>query len=183
MNKLNKNLILLVFVILIAYFGFYPKSYGISNETENIEVVECSFEELELERFLYDMAYTESSNKHNIVSKYGYLGKYQFSLRTLRGIGYNVSKKEFLENPIIQDEAMVDLLKYNKSVLQRYIDKWDGRIYNGIKITESGILAAAHLTGASSVKRYFKYGINRKDALGTSIKDYMIKFGGYKIEI
>ena len=183
MNKQNKNLILLVFVILIAYFGFYPNSYGISDETENIEVVECSFEELELERFLDDMAYTESSNKHNIVSKYGYLGKYQFSLRTLRGIGYDISKKEFLENPIIQDEAMLDLMKHNKETLQKYIDKWDGRIYNGVKITESGILAAAHLTGATSVKNYFRYGINRADAFGTSINDYMIKFSGYKIEI
>jgi hypothetical protein len=183
MTKLNKNLILLVFVILIAYFGFNLNSYGVNGKSENIEVAECTFEELELERFLNDMAYTESSNKHNIVSKYGYLGKYQFSLRTLRGIGYNVSKKQFLENPILQDQAMLDLLKYNKNTLQKYINKWDGRIYNDIKITESGILAAAHLAGAASVKNYFRHGINKTDTLGTSINDYMNKFSGYKLEI
>lgn len=183
MNKLNKNLILLVFVILIAYFGYHPETYEICDEPENIEVVECSFEELELQRFLDDMAFAESSNRYNIVSRYGYLGKYQFSLRTLRGIGYDISKKEFLENPMIQDEAMISLMKYNKKTLQKYIDRWDGVIYNGIEITESGILAAAHLTGATSVKNYFRYGINRADAFGTSINDYMNKFNGYKLEI
>jgi hypothetical protein len=48
-------------------------------------------------------------------------------------------------------------------------------------VTESGILAAAHLGGAGSVKRYFKNNGEKyiKDAYGTSIRSYMEAFGGY----
>jgi hypothetical protein len=43
-------------------------------------------------------------------------------------------------------------------------------VVSGIVVTESGILAAAHLGGAGSVKRYFKNnGEYIKDAYGTSI--------------
>jgi hypothetical protein len=183
MTKPIKNLILLGLLISIGYVSFKNTTNPTTNVISNVDANECTFEELELERYLGDIAQRESSNKYYIVSKYGYLGKYQFSMSTLRGIGYKISKTEFLQNPIIQDEAMVDLLKYNKSVLQKYIDKWDGKKYNGRVITESGILAAAHLGGAESVKRYFKYGINVSDTLGTSVGYYMTKFSGYKIQI
>lgn len=174
-----KNLILLVFISILVY----NNKYFDLPESTNVEISECTPAQIEMERFLNDMAFSESSNRYNIVSKRGYLGKYQFSYSTLKGIGYDITKKEFLSNPILQDEAMIDLLKYNKQILQKYIDKWDGRIYNGVKITESGILAAAHLTGAGSVKKYFRYGLNTEDANGTSITDYMSRFYGYKLEI
>jgi hypothetical protein len=182
MNRNSKNLILFTFIAIAALIGIRRDGYYYDKQSDS-SIIKIAFTQAELDRFLDDVGYSESSNRYNIVSRYGYLGKYQFSMSTLRDIGYDISRKEFLSNPIIQDEAMVDLMKYNKEILQKYIDKWDGKVYKGVMVTESGILAAAHLTGASSVKRYFKYGINRKDALGTSIKDYMIKFGGYKIEI
>jgi hypothetical protein len=52
---------------------------------------------------------------------------------------------------------------------------------NGIVVTESGILAAAHLGGAGSVKRYFRNNgnVSIKDAYGASIRSYMKAFGGY----
>jgi hypothetical protein len=52
-------------------------------------------------------------------------------------------------------------------------------VVSGIVVTESGILAAAHL-GAGS-KRYFKNNGEKyiKDAYGTSIRSYMEAFGGY----
>lgn len=179
MARKNRNILLLAFVLLLTYTNY---NYTL-NETTTEESNECTFEELELERFLDDMGFSESSNIHNIVSKYGYLGKYQFSLNTLRGLGYNIPKKEFLNNPVIQDEAMISLLKHNKKVLQKYINRWDGKTKNGVKITESGILAAAHLTGATSVKNYFNKGIVKEDGNGVSIIDYMVKFADYKFEI
>ena len=50
-----------------------------------------------------------------------------------------------------------------------------------MKITESGILAAAHLAGPGSVKKYLRsYGKEGfSDAFGTSIRYYMKKFSGY----
>jgi hypothetical protein len=182
MNKNIKNLVLFTFILIIAFIGIKSDEHYYNKESDSA-MIKLAFTKAELDRFLDDVGYSESSNRYDVVSRYGYLGKYQFSMSTLRGIGYDISRKEFLSNPIIQDEAMIDLMKYNKDILQKYIDKWDGKTYKGVKITESGILAAAHLTGASSVKKYFKYGINRKDALGTSITDYMVRFNGYKIKI
>jgi hypothetical protein len=50
-------------------------------------------------------------------------------------------------------------------------------------ITESGILAAAHLGGQGSVKRYFKHGKVFKDGYGTKITSYMDTFSGYDIQL
>lgn len=180
MNRSNKRLVLLAILISLLYFKLNVNNFI---KVDNIEVVECTPEEIELERFLNDIAFKESGNDYTIVNKYGYLGKYQFSMKTLRGLGYQISKTDFLNNPFVQDTAMIDLLKYNKSALQKYINKWDGKIYNGNQITESGILAAAHLGGAGSVRKYFKEGINKKDSFGTSIDDYITRFSGYKIKI
>jgi len=54
-------------------------------------------------------------------------------------------------------------------------------VMNGTLITESGILAAAHLAGVGSVKKYFRYKGKRffKDAYGSSLRSYMKAFGGY----
>jgi hypothetical protein len=82
----------------------------------------------------------------------------------------------------MQEEAFVALLSKNKWELQDEILKYDGRVLNGIKITESGILAAAHLGGVGSVKRYFRSNGKRymRDAFGTSVKIYFKDFGGYE---
>ena len=59
------------------------------------------------------------------------MGKYQFGKRTLKSLGYDVSKKEFLNSPYLQEQAMLDLLNHNKKILKNYIDYWDGKTING----------------------------------------------------
>ena len=111
------------------------------------------------------------------------MGKYQFGRSTLKGLGFNVTKEEFLNNPHIQEEAMMALLLHNKEKLQKYIDVFGGKTINDIYISESGILAAAHLGGQGSVKRYFKNGKVFKDGFGTKITSYMAQFSGYDIKL
>lgn len=137
----------------------------------------------ELDRYLDAIGFRESGNRYNVTNTFGYMGKYQFGKATLKGLGYNVSKKEFLNNPDLQEEAMLSLLNHNKEKLQQYIDIYDGKTINGIYITESGILAAAHLGGQGSVKRYFKNGKVFKDGYGTRITSYMNQFSGYDINL
>ena len=102
------------------------------------------YHNFELEKFLDAIGHRESTNRYDVVNPWGYMGRYQFGRSTLKGLGYDVSKKEFLSNPELQEEAMLSLLKHNKEKLQKYIDVFDGKTINGIYITESGILAAAH---------------------------------------
>ena len=141
------------------------------------------YHRFELEHFLNAIGHRESTNRYDVVNKWGYMGRYQFGKSTLKGLGYDVSKNEFLSNPELQEEAMLSLLKHNKEKLQKYIDVFDGKTINGIYITESGILAAAHLGGQGSVKRYFKNGKVFKDGNGTRITSYMDKFSGYDIAL
>ena len=137
----------------------------------------------ELNRFLNDVGFRESGNRYTITNKWGYMGKYQFGRSTLKGLGLKVTKEEFLNNPQLQEEAMMALLLHNKEKLQKYIDVFDGQTINGMYISESGILAAAHLGGQGSVKRFFKNGKVFKDGNGTKITSYMHKFSGYNIKL
>ena len=134
-------------------------------------------------KFLDDIGFRESSNNYKVVNQFGYLGKYQFGRKTLNSLGFeNVSNREFLENISIQEEAMYALLNHNKKILRRQIQKYHGQTIHGIYITESGILAAAHLAGAGNVRKFFRKGYEFKDGNGTKMTSYMILFSGYNLE-
>ncbi len=133
--------------------------------------------------FLYAIGYQESRNRYDIVNKYGYMGRYQFGKSTLKTLKIKVSRSEFLRDSVLQEEAMLKLLLHNKKRLQKLIDKYDGRIVHGVFVTESGLLAAAHLGGQGSVKKWFRTGKVRKDGNGVGITKYMRKFGGYYLDL
>lgn len=127
------------------------------------------------------LAFKESQGKYNKVNTLGYLGKYQFGKTTLELIGIKDSS-QFMSNPKLQEKAFVTLLKKNKWELRNEIKEFRGKVINGIRITESGILAAAHLGGAGSVKRFLNSNGKKKlrDQYGTSISSYMKQFGGFE---
>lgn len=126
------------------------------------------------------LGFKESRGDYAIVNIYGYLGKYQFGKNTLKLIGINDSD-EFLNNSYLQEQAFTANTARNKWILRRDIKKFQGIHVGGVKITESGILAAAHLAGAGNVKKYLRSGgsVNFSDAFGTSIEYYLKKFSGY----
>ena len=126
------------------------------------------------------LAFKESQGKYNTVNTLGYLGKYQFGKSTLKRFKiYNTT--EFLEDAKLQEDAFSALCSVNKWILIRDIKRSVGKRINGIKITESGILAAAHLAGAGNVKKYLRSNGEFKfaDAYGTTIEHYLKKFAGY----
>ena len=77
---------------------------------------------------------------------------------------------------------MYALLNHNKKILRRQIQKYHGQTIHGIYITESGILAAAHLAGAGNVRKFFRKGYEFKDGNGTKMTSYMTLFYGYNLE-
>ena len=127
------------------------------------------------------IAFKESQGKYRKINSLGYMGKYQFGKETLKTVGIHDSS-QFLNSPKMQEKAFVALISKNKSELKDIIEKYEGQVVSGILVTESGILAAAHLGGAGSVKKFFKHEGKRylKDAYGTSIRSYMREFGGYE---
>ena len=126
------------------------------------------------------LAFKESRGNYFTVNTLGYLGKYQFGKNTLKLIGiYNTS--QFLYNPELQEKAFIANTSRNKWILRRDIKRFVGKTIDGVLVTESGILAAAHLAGPGSVKKYLRsYGaIGFTDAYGTNIREYMNRFSGY----
>ncbi len=145
---------------------------------DSIELVVSSHQ-----AFLDAIGFRESGNRYDIVNRYGYMGKYQFGKRTLKGLGIKVTQDEFLNSPYIQEKAMYALLRQNKRSLRKYIEKYNGKYVHGVLVTESGLLAAAHLGGAGSVKKWFRTGKVRKDGNGVKITSYMKQFGGYDLNV
>jgi len=78
---------------------------------------------------------------------------------------------------------MDKLLKSNHKNLKRFIKKYNGKVLHGVCVTESGILAAAHLGGAGNVRKWFRKGDVFKDGNGTPITKYMNIFSGYSLDI
>lgn len=128
------------------------------------------------------LGFKESSGDYFIVNTLGYMGKYQFGLGTLQVIGLS-NANQFLNDPVLQEKAFHANMSRNKWLLRKDLQRFNGKTIAGIQITESGILAAAHLAGAGNVKKYLRsYGSwEFEDAYGTSIKDYLKRFSGYDV--
>ena len=126
------------------------------------------------------VGFKESQGKYGTVNTFGYLGKYQFGKSTLKRFKI-YDTVEFLNDAELQEHAFEALCSVNKWILIRDIKRSVGKRINGIRITESGILAAAHLAGAGNVKKYLRSNgaFEFSDAYGTTIEQYLKKFGGY----
>ncbi|MDG1503912.1 MAG: peptidoglycan-binding protein LysM [Flavicella sp.] len=134
----------------------------------------------DFEHFKEALAFKESQGNYKAINKLGYLGKYQFGRSTLERFEiYNI--RTFLKTPELQEEAFLALCSVNKWILRKDIRRSKGKTINGIFITESGILAAAHLGGAGNVKKFLRSlgTMKFKDAFGTSIESYLRLFAGY----
>jgi hypothetical protein len=126
------------------------------------------------------LGFKESRGNYKTINQYGYMGKYQFGKGTLKLIGV-YDTQLFIDTPELQEAAFYANASRNKWILKRDIKRFEGKRINGILITESGILAAAHLAGPGSVKKYLRsWGATAfSDAFGTTLGYYMKKFSGY----
>lgn len=160
-----------------------PETDAIHAVNKGVDSMSILFTPLADNRFIgfkEAIAFKESQGHYDKVNCFGYLGKYQFGVTTLERIRiYNTQK--FLKDPQLQEQAFLALCSLNKWILQNEIRNCVGKTVNGIEVTESGILAAAHLAGAGNVQKYLKsHGeIMATDAFGTDIDLYMRRFAGY----
>ena len=157
-----------------------------------------------LQDFLDALGKRESGGNYKAFNKYGYAGKYQMGEAALIDAGYykksgrynndssgtftgrdNVySIEDFLKNPKAQENAQIAFKRRQWLYLKAVgADKFLNKFINGYSITQSGLLAGAHLKGAGGVIEYLKSnGLkNPKDAFGTSVESYMKNFGGYDV--
>lgn len=132
--------------------------------------------------FKESLAFKESRGQYGVTNSFGYLGKYQFGISTLELLGVT-DTSHFLLCAELQEKAFRANIERNKWKLSYEINYFSGKIINGIVLSESGILAAAHLAGPGGVKRYLnsKGNLELSDAFGTGISSYLKKFANYDL--
>tara|TARA_R100000734_G_C3258948_1_gene58205 strand:+ start:71 stop:664 length:594 start_codon:yes stop_codon:yes gene_type:complete len=196
MKKISTITMLVFAVSIFSLFAnstlYIPYTTSVLSSLEPLPVVELGVEIEEVEvkievkdhkAFLDAMGMRESSNNYLAVNSFGYMGKYQFGKSTLKSLNIKTTQAEFLNNPELQEFAMNELLTDNKKRLKKYIRKYEGETIHGVYITESGILAAAHLAGVGNVRKFFRKGYEFKDGYGTKMTTYMNNFSGYNLDI
>ena len=130
------------------------------------------------------LGFYESGSDYKKINSLGYLGKYQFGRSTLKVL--RIKKIDnFINIPELQEKAFLMNVMRNKWILRREIERFRGKKINNILITESGIIAAAHLSGPGNVKKFLRNNCNNnldfKDINGTKISDYIRIFRNYDI--
>lgn len=128
------------------------------------------------------LAFKESGGNYFAINTLGYMGKYQFGTLTLDHIGVK-DADEFLSDPSLQEKVFLTYLSMNKWLLRNEIDVLFNIDIAGLEITESGILAAAHLAGAGNVKKYLRTRgtVDVQDAYGTKVSHYIMMFSGFDL--
>jgi hypothetical protein len=180
---MTKQLLLCFILFLSTNVPTSNSSTQVFSPTEDVYEYQKQWKYILNKSFLCKLAQIESGNRYDVVNSYGYMGAYQFSLSTLRLIGINTTRSEFLANPDLQDEAAIRLMEANKIALQRYIDRYRGTYVHGYYITESGLLAAAHLVGVSPVIRFLNTGQVKSDGYGTTLTRYIRIFKNYTVYV
>lgn len=151
--------------------------------------------------FLQSLANRESSGNDHSVNQYGYAGLYQMGESALIDAGYYRrdgtkandwlggwtgkdgvnSLNDFLDNPATQTQAITG---YHDAlwdqITARGLDNKVGQTYQGVTITQSGLIAAAHLIGAGGLRSCLNGG-SCTDANNTTALSYMGKFGGFDV--
>lgn len=160
--------------------------------------------------FLSALFQREAGGKNSAVVNYaGYIGKYQFGETALIDLGYysadgtasndwtgNWTGKrgvktlsDFLNDSNLQDEIAKEWIKLLcKRLRHQGLGAYIGSTIKGIEITDSGIIAGAHLKGFGTskhpgVKQFLITNgqVDPADGLGTTVSDYVRRFSGYDV--
>ena len=153
------------------------------------EFAERMHHESEFSRFINDLGYRESANNWKSINFIGCFGEWQFAESTIHYLGFKqVTLKKFRKDPNVfprdlQVKALESLIKVNLFLLRDY-EHYIGDTIKGVIVTKSGLIAASHLGGARSVKLFLASDgrLNKQDALGTSVGNYMKKFSFYDLD-
>ena len=137
-------------------------------------------------------------------NQYGYLGLFQMGEAALIDAGFYVadgsgtndwrgqwtgrqgvsSVQDFLNNPAAQAEAVAAYHQRLWTYIQGAgLDRYVGQEINGVQITRSGLIAAAHLVGAGSLAQYLRSNgaVIPIDGNRTPVTEYLQRFGGYEL--
>ena len=156
-----------------------------SKDNSNLNYLPIPYTVRDFVGFKNFLGFFESGSDYDKINRFGYVGKYQFGKGTLKMYGVT-NLVNYKNNPELQEKIFLMNVMRNKWILRREISWYSNRYLGGVYVSESGIIAAAHLSGPGNVKKYLRShcdaNLNKKDANGTSISDYMRIFKDYDIK-
>ena len=186
-----------IFLIAILFGPAFPPSnltISTSSDFEYTTSLNYDFEQIkhtvpfikkDFIGFKEFLGFFESGSDYKKINRLGYLGKYQFGKSTLKVLKIDYLKNDFINEPALQERAFLMNVMRNKWILRREISRFNGLVISDMFITESGIIAAAHLSGPGNVKKFLRSycdsELDLKDANGTKISDYLKTFKNYNI--
>ena len=142
------------------------------------------------------------------MNKYGYVGRYQMGEQAMAEMGiYSKKKKnynndwsgvfkknkygitslwDYRNSPEKQEMLQLDYKKRDwEFIKKKGLLSYVGKTINGVVITESGMLAGAHLVGAGGLSRYLKSNgqddVRDRGGKGTPVSRYIKQFAGYDV--
>ena len=166
--------------------------------------------------FYTDLAMRESSMNHMVINQFGFLGLYQFGEHALQELNFYTKKEGIVSNSYYQNnnwdgtwlgkygvnskEDFLNNIDVQEIIVREYHEliwtkklndyhKYVNKQINGINLTKNGMIAASHLVGSNSVKKFIdsEGRLIQKDRLNTSIIDYLQLFanttGDYSTDI
>ena len=162
------------------------------------------FAAAEYSDYLAALCTQESGCNPSSINRYGFIGSYQMGEAALIDAGYYLkdgtknndwkgswtgknginSLADFYASPAIQTQAINDYnAKQWRYILADGANQYLGQTINGILITESGLLAGAHLVGHAGLLTFLASGgsVVPKDANNVLVTNYIHKFSGYNI--
>lgn len=184
-RKLRKEFI---FTCAVAFLLLFLLIFGL---------VRCACDRPDYEDFLHALAVAESSDRYDVKNRYGYLGRYQMGKLALQEAGFLdesetwtelaksygiTSESDFLNSVEGQNAAVFLFHKRIWEYIRYYeLDAYVGKTYQGVEVTESGLLAACHLVGASAMQTALEQDEPVCDANSMHAADYMERFSGFDI--
>ena len=191
-----KKLITIVITIVVTSIFFYLKD---DNNTKKLKELFSKTEKVQepitlegkFRVFADSLATILSNKKYDTIFENGSLGKYSIGDMCFKDLGFSPTskfKQEFLKDTLLQEECFRVLCMINKYRMRNYIDKYEGTEYNDILISESGLLAGAHIIGATTLKTWFAKKYENSEVTHVIEKmegfnlDYIVPAHTYKID-
>jgi len=145
---------------------------------------------IDKEKYKLLLGQMESGNDYSIINSIGAIGKYQFTTDTLNSLKQNynlpawISPSYFASRPDLQEKYINALIDDTLNFITRNnLTQYTGQQVTGsmrfktitAKLNIYGMLAGAHLAGATNLKKFLTTGYNPNDGL-TSLSDYAALF-------
>lgn len=147
--------------------------------------------------FLNELGFRESTDNYQAINRFGYMGRYQLGGLALQDAGFQdecgnwtelanshgvFSQEGFLNSPKAQNAAVRAYHQKLCHYIRAYgLEEYRGEKYCGVRITKSGLLAAAHLVGVKNLAKGLASGDAVYDGNGVPASEYMDLFSGYNI--